>query len=126
LLSKNIKIKIYRTIILPVVLYGGEMWFLKVKEGQRLRVFKNSGLMKIFGPERDEITGQWRRLRNDELYVLYSPSHIIWAIRSRIMRDYLKDLCIDWKTVLKWIFKMRDGEAWTGLLWLRIGRGSRH
>jgi hypothetical protein len=57
LLSKNIKIKVYRTIILPVVLYGCETWSLTLREEQRLRVFDNRVLMRIFGPKRDEVTG---------------------------------------------------------------------
>jgi hypothetical protein len=59
LLSKNLKIKIYRTIILPVVLYGCETWSLTLREERRLRV-----LRRIFGPRRDEVTGEWRRLHN--------------------------------------------------------------
>ena len=61
LLSKNVKIKIYRTIILPVVLYGYETWSLTLREERRLRVFDNKVLRRIFGPRRDEVTGDWRR-----------------------------------------------------------------
>ena len=57
LLLKNIKIKIYRTVILPVVLYGCEAWSLTLREEHRLRVFENRVLRKIFGPKRDEVTG---------------------------------------------------------------------
>ena len=57
LLSKNIKIKIHRTIILPVVLYGCETWSLTLREERRLRVFENRVLRRIFGPKRDEVTG---------------------------------------------------------------------
>jgi hypothetical protein len=71
LISKNVKIKTYRTIILPVVLYGCETWSLTLREECRLRVFGNSVLRRIFEPQRDEVTGEWRRLRNDELYTLY-------------------------------------------------------
>ena len=60
LLSKNLKIKIYRTIILPVVLYGCESWLLILREERRLRVFENGVLRRIFGPKRDEVTGEWR------------------------------------------------------------------
>jgi hypothetical protein len=70
LLSKSVKIKIYRTIILPVVLYGCESWSLTLKEECRLRVFENKVLRRIFGPKRDEVTGEWRRLHNKELYGL--------------------------------------------------------
>jgi len=64
LLSKNLKIKIYRTIILPVVLYGCETWSLTLREERRLRVFENRVLRRIFGPNRDEVTGEWRKLHN--------------------------------------------------------------
>ena len=60
LLSKNLKIKIYRTIIVPVLLYGLETWSLTLREKRRLRVFENSVMRRIFGPKRDEITGEWR------------------------------------------------------------------
>jgi hypothetical protein len=61
LLSKNTKITIYRTIIFPVVLYGCETWSVTLREEHRLRVFENRVLRRIFGPKRDEITGEWRR-----------------------------------------------------------------
>ena len=71
LLSKNVKTKIYRTIILPVVLYGCEAWSLTLREVRKLRVFENKVLRRIFGPRRDEVTGEWRRLHNEELNDLY-------------------------------------------------------
>ena len=80
LLSKNLKIKIYRTIILPVVLYGCETWSLK------LRGFENRVLRKIIGPEWEEVTGEWRKQHNDELNDLYSLPNIVRVIKSRIMR----------------------------------------
>jgi hypothetical protein len=64
LLSKNTVIKIYRTIILPVVLYGCETWLLILREERRLSVFENRVLSRIFGPKRDEVTGECRRLHN--------------------------------------------------------------
>jgi len=67
LLAKDLKIKIYRTIILPVVLYGCETWSLTLSEERKLRVFENMVLRRIFGPRRDEVTGEWRRLHNEEL-----------------------------------------------------------
>jgi len=67
LLSKNLKTKIFRTIILPVVSYGCETWSLTLREERRLRVFNNRVLRRIFGPRRDEVTGDWRRLHNKEL-----------------------------------------------------------
>jgi len=60
LLSKYTKIKIYRKIIMPVVLYGCETWSLTLREECRLRVFENRVLRRIFGPKRDEVTGEWR------------------------------------------------------------------
>jgi hypothetical protein len=71
LLSKNIKIRIYKTIILPMVLYGCETWSLTLREEHRLRVFENRVLRRIFGPTRDDVTGDWRKLHNEELCNLY-------------------------------------------------------
>jgi len=67
LLSKNLKIKIYRTLILPVVLYGCETWSLTLREERRLRVFENRMLRRVFGPKREEVTREWRKLHNEEL-----------------------------------------------------------
>ena len=83
LLSKNINIKIYRTIILPVVLYGCEMWLLILREEYRLRVFENRVQRRIFGPKRDGVIGERQRLYNKELYDLYYSANIIWVIKSR-------------------------------------------
>ena len=82
LLSKNLKIKIYRTIILPVVLYGCETWSLTLREERRLRVFENMVLRRIFGPRRDEVTGDWRRLHNEEINVLYCSPNIVRVIKG--------------------------------------------
>ena len=71
LLYKNLTIKIYRTIILPVVLYGCETWSLVLREERRLRVFENRVLRRIFGPKRDEVPGEWRKLHNEELNDVY-------------------------------------------------------
>ena len=84
LLSKSVKIKIYRTIILLVVLYGCETWSLTSREECRLRVFENRVLRRIFGPRTDEVTGEWRKLHNEELYALYSSPDIIRVIKLRI------------------------------------------
>ena len=86
LLSKNVKIKIYGTIILPVVLYGCETWSLTLLEERRLRVLENRVLRRIFGPRRDEVTGDWRRLHNEELNDLYCSPNIVWVIKWRRMR----------------------------------------
>ena len=86
LLSKNLKTEIYRTIILPVVLYGCETWSLTLREERRLRVFENRVLRKVFGPMRDEVTGKWRKLHNKELSDLHSLPNIVWVVKSRIMR----------------------------------------
>ena len=84
LLSKNIKRKIYRTIILPIVLYGYETLSLTWRKELRLRVFEHRILRRIFGPKRDEVTGEWRRL-HDELNDLYSSLNIIRVINLRRM-----------------------------------------
>ncbi|KAJ4442184.1 hypothetical protein ANN_12050 [Periplaneta americana] len=86
LLSKNLKVRIYKTIILPVVLYGCETWTLTLREELRLRVFENKVLRKIFGAKRDEVTGEWSKLHNTELHALYSSSDIIRNIKSRRLR----------------------------------------
>ena len=69
LLSKNIKIKIHRTKILLLV-YACETWSLTLREERRLRVFENRVLRGMFGPKRDEVTGEWRKPHNEELYDL--------------------------------------------------------
>jgi len=77
LLSKNLKIKIYRTIILPVVLYGCETWSLALREECRLRVFEIRVLRRIYGPKRHEVTGEWRKLHKEELNDLYCAPNIV-------------------------------------------------
>jgi hypothetical protein len=78
--------KIYKTIILPVVLYGCETWNLTLREEHRLRVLENRVLRRIFGPKRDEVTGGWRKLHNEELHGLYYSSSIVRVINARRMR----------------------------------------
>jgi hypothetical protein len=62
----------YKTIILPVVQYGFESWSLTLREENRLRVFENRVLRRIFGPKRDEVTGEWRKFNNEELRDVYT------------------------------------------------------
>jgi hypothetical protein len=146
--AKNTKIKIYRTIILAVVLYGCETWSLILREERRLRVFENRVLRKIFRPRRDEVTGEWRKLRNEGLNDLYSLPKIVRRMKSSRIRwawyvarmgrvevytgfswgnlreiDHLKDPGVDGGLILRWIFRKWDVSAWTGFIWIRIGTG---
>jgi hypothetical protein len=86
LLSKKVKIRIYKTIIFAVVLYDCKTWSLTLREEHRLRVFENRVLRKIFGPKRDEVTGEWRKMHKEELRDLYCSRSIIRIINSRRMR----------------------------------------
>jgi hypothetical protein len=86
LLSKNLTIRIYKAIILPVVLYGYENWSLALREKHRLRVFENRVLRRIFGPKRDEVRGGWRKLHKGLLPDLYSSPSMIRIIKSKRMR----------------------------------------
>jgi len=85
LLHTNIRIKIYRIKISPVVLYGCETWSLTLREERRLRVFENRVLRRTFRPKRDEVAGRWRRLYKAEFKDLYSSPNIFRAIKSRRM-----------------------------------------
>jgi len=86
LLSKNLKIKIYRIIILPVVLYGCETWSLTLRQKRRLGVIENRVLRRTFGPKRDEVIGEWRNLHNEELNDVYSSPDVFRVIESTKMR----------------------------------------
>ena len=135
--SKNFKIKIYRTIILPVVLYGCETWSLTLREVRWLRVFENRLLRTLFGPKRDEVTGEWRKLHNEELSGLYSLPNIVRVVKSRRMkwaghvanmgegcigfwwgnlreRDHWGDPDADGRIILRWIFRKWEGLVGTG------------
>ena len=86
LLSKNLNIKMDRTIILPVVLYGCETWSLTLREERKPRLFENVVLRRTFVPRRDEVTGEWRRLHNEELNDFYCSPNIVRVIKSSRMR----------------------------------------
>ncbi|KAJ4444162.1 hypothetical protein ANN_05951 [Periplaneta americana] len=81
-----LKVMRKRKVILPVVLYGCETWTLTLREEQRLRVFENKVLRKIFGAKRDEVVEEWRKLHNAQLHALYSSSDIFRNIKSRRLR----------------------------------------
>jgi hypothetical protein len=86
LLSGNVKVEIYKTIILPVVLCGCETWSVTFREGHRLRVSENRVLRGTFGPKRDEVMGEWRKLHSGELHNLCSSPDIIGQMKSRRVR----------------------------------------
>jgi hypothetical protein len=146
LLSRNIKVKIYKTIILPVVLYGCETWSLTLREKHRLKVFENSVLRRIFGPMRDEVTGDWWKLHNEELHNLYSSLDIVRQLKSRRMRWAGHAACLGeerkckrfwWKRTMErdhwenqglganlgseWILGRLDWGVWIGFNCLRTG-----
>jgi len=148
LLSKNVKSKIYRTIISLVVVYGCGTWSLTLTQERRLRVFENRVLRRVFESKEDEVTGVWRKLYNEEINNLYCSPHIIQVIKSKRMicaghdacigklytrfwwgnlseREHLEDPGIDGK-ILGWIFRKRGVGARAGLIWLRIGTGGGH
>jgi len=83
---QKLKIKIYRTIILSVVLYGCETWLQTLREEHRLRVLENRVLRRIFGPRRDEVTGEWRKLHNEELNNECFSPNVVQVIKSRRIR----------------------------------------
>ena len=85
LISKNLKIKVQRIIIFPVVFKGCETWWLTLREERRLGLFENRVLRRIFGPRRDGVTEEWRKRRKDELNDLCSSPNIFRVIKSRIM-----------------------------------------
>jgi len=134
-----------RTIILPAVLCGCETLSLTLREERKLRVYENMMLRKIFGPRRDEVTGEWRGLHNEELNDLYCSPNIVWVRRMRwaghvarmgVERGYIGscwgnrregdhwgDLGVDGWITLGWISRRWDVGIWTGLGWPRIETG---
>ena len=141
LLSKNLKIKMYRTIILPVVLYGCETWSLTFREESKLRVLENM-VLRIFGPRRDEVTGDWRRLHNEELNDLYSSPNNVLVKKSRRVRwaghvAHMGEERGAYRVLVgkpegkrplgrprcRWVARRWDVGMWTGLGWPRTGTG---
>ena len=118
-LSKNLKITIYRNITLSVVVYGCETWSLTSREERRLRVLENRVLRRVFGPKWDEVTGEWRKIYNEELNMYSSPN----IVRERV---HLVDPVVDGNIILICIFRKWDVGVWTGSIWLRIGTGGGH
>jgi hypothetical protein len=148
LLSGNVKVEIYKTIILLFVLYGCETWSLTLREEHRLRMFENRVLRGVFGRKGDEVTGEWRKLHSGELHNLNSPSNIIRQMKSSRKRwawhvarmgggggetctrfwwespkekDHLKDRGVDGRMGSEWTLGRLVGGMWSGFSWLRIG-----
>jgi len=124
---------------------------LTLRKERRLRVFENRVLRRTFGPKRDKVTREWRKLHNKELNELFSSRNIVRVIKSRKMRwaghvarmgerrgvyrvlvgkpeerDLLEDPSLHGRIMLRWIFRKWDVGIWTGLSWLRIRTGGRH
>ena len=132
-----------------VVLYGCETWSLTLREERRLRVFENRVLRRVFGPKRGEVTGEWRKLQDEEISDLYSLPNIELVVKSRRMkweghvacmgegctgfwwgnlreRDNWGDPDADGRIILRWIFRKLDWVVRTGWSWLRIRTGGGH
>ena len=123
-----------------------------MREERRLRVFENRVFRRVFGPKRDEVTGEWKKLHNEELSDLYSLPNIVRVVKSRLMRwaghvarmvergegctgfwwgnlterDQWGDPDVDGRIILRWIFRKWEGVVGTGWSWLRIGTGGGH
>ena len=125
-------------------MYGCETWSLTLREERRLRVFENRVLRKVFGPKGDEVTGEWRKLHNEELNDLYSLPSIVRVVKSRRRRWGRTEVCtgcwwgslretghwgdqdVDRRIILRWIFRKLERVMETGWKWLRIGAGGGH
>jgi hypothetical protein len=83
LLSRNVKIEVYKTVIIRKVLYGCETWSLTIREEHIVKVCESGVLRRIFGPKRDEVAGGWRKLHNEALYNLYSSPSTVKVIKTR-------------------------------------------
>jgi hypothetical protein len=144
--SRNARDKIHKTIILPVVLYGCETWSVTLREEHSLGVFGNTVLRGIFGPKRDEVTGEWRKLHSGELHNLYPSADIVRQIKSRRMRwaghvarmgegrnvygvlvgkpkgkRPLERPRRRWEDGIKMDLREIGWGVWSGFTWLRIG-----
>ena len=131
-----------------MVLYGCETWSLTLREERRLRVFENRVLRRLFGPKREEVTGEWKKLYNEELSDLYSLPITVRVVKSTRMRwaghvgsmgegrgvhrvlvgkpegkNHWEDPDVDGRITLRWIFRKWEGVVGTGWSWLRIGTG---
>ena len=129
-----------------MVLYECETWSLTLRDERRLRVFENRVLRRVFGPKMDEVTGEWRKLHNEELSDLYFLPNIVRVVKSRRMRwaghvalmgegevctgfwlgslrekDHWGDPDVNGRIILRWIFRKWEGVVGTGWSWLRIG-----
>jgi hypothetical protein len=124
LLSKNVKDKIYKTIILPVVLYGYETCSLTLRELHRLRVFENRVLRRTYGPKRDEVTEKWRKFHNEELQILYSSPNIIRQYKPKRMRWAGHVACMrEKRKVHKVLAEKTEGKiGWRSVEWIQLSQ----